>query len=616
LLASATFTNETASGWQEVDFSTPVAITAGTTYVASYHTSGGYSANDGYFDTVHTNQELTAPASGSSGGNGVYTYGIGSLFPTHTFDADNYWVDVVFNDGSGQPIHANNDSGFATPEGAPLSIPASALLANDTDTSGASLSVSGVSNPSNGSVSYDPNAKTITFTPASGYAGPASFSYSVTDGQNSASATVSLTVDAPLTTQTLFNVGDTPTQVTVNDHSSVELGVKFAASANGTITGIRFYKGSQNTGTHVGDLWTATGTLLASATFTNETASGWQEVDFANPVAITAGTTYVASYHTGGNYSATDNYFATAHTNQELTAPSSAASGGNGVYAYGTGSLFPNQTFDADNYWVDLVFDGAQGLVASNDSGFTATTNTTLSIAASALLANDTDSSGAKLSISGVSNPSNGAVKYDPTSETISFTPLANYTGPAEFSYSVSDGQGDTASAKVDLVVSDASLFGTARTPSIVSVDDPSPVELGMKFETSENGSITGIRFYKGPENTGPHTADLWTTTGTLLASATFTNETATGWQEADFSSPVSVTAGTTYIAAYHTQGDYSADPNLFANAVTNGPLTAPASSTSGGNGVYAYGANDLFPSSTFNSTSYAVDPLFRPQSG
>jgi hypothetical protein len=83
--------------------------------------------------------------------------------------------------------------------------------------------------------------------------------------------------------------------VTVNDPNSVELGFKFQASTNGSIMGVEFYKGPQNTGTHVADLWTATGTLLATATFTNETASRWQQVNFSNPVAITAGTTYVAS---------------------------------------------------------------------------------------------------------------------------------------------------------------------------------------------------------------------------------------------------------------------------------------------------------------------------------
>src|SRR5262249_31248353 len=56
---------------------------------------------------------------------------------------------------------------------------------------------------------------------------------------------------------------------------SLEVGVKFTSDVSGVITGIRFYKGSLNTGTHVGHLWTASGQLLNSATFTNETASGW-----------------------------------------------------------------------------------------------------------------------------------------------------------------------------------------------------------------------------------------------------------------------------------------------------------------------------------------------------
>ena len=70
--------------------------------------------------------------------------------------------------------------------------------------------------------------------------------------------------------------------------SSVELGVKFRSDVAGTITGIRFYKASTNTGTHVGNLWSSTGTNLATATFSGESASGWQQVNFATPVAITA----------------------------------------------------------------------------------------------------------------------------------------------------------------------------------------------------------------------------------------------------------------------------------------------------------------------------------------
>ena len=79
------------------------------------------------------------------------------------------------------------------------------------------------------------------------------------------------------------------------------------------MTGIRFYKASTNSGTHIGSLWSASGTLLASATFTGESASGWQQVNFSTPVAIAASTTYIAGYLApNGHYSDTSNGFATA----------------------------------------------------------------------------------------------------------------------------------------------------------------------------------------------------------------------------------------------------------------------------------------------------------------
>ncbi|MBP1688536.1 MAG: hypothetical protein H6Q33_4679, partial [Deltaproteobacteria bacterium] len=143
-----------------------------------------------------------------------------------------------------------------------------------------------------------------------------------------------------------------------NDGGAVELGVKFRASVAGTITGIRFYKGATNTGTHVGSLWTSTGTLLGQVAFTNETASGWQQATFASPVAITANTTYVASYHTnGGNYSYNLNYFASSGvTNDPLIALANGIDGGNGLYRYSSASAFPDRTWSSTNYWVDVVF--------------------------------------------------------------------------------------------------------------------------------------------------------------------------------------------------------------------------------------------------------------------
>lgn len=60
------------------------------------------------------------------------------------------------------------------------------------------------------------------------------------------------------------------------DTASVTLGLTFYSDVSGSVTGVRFYKGPHNTGTHVGDLWSSTGAKLAEVVLLGETASGWQ----------------------------------------------------------------------------------------------------------------------------------------------------------------------------------------------------------------------------------------------------------------------------------------------------------------------------------------------------
>jgi hypothetical protein len=99
------------------------------------------------------------------------------------------------------------------------------------------------------------------------------------------------------TPATIWPATATPATPDVGSDSPIELGVRFYSDTPGYITGIRFYKSSANTGTHIGNLWSSNGTLLATATFSSETASGWQQVNFSKSVAIAANTAYVASYH-------------------------------------------------------------------------------------------------------------------------------------------------------------------------------------------------------------------------------------------------------------------------------------------------------------------------------
>jgi hypothetical protein len=173
-------------------------------------------------------------------------------------------------------------------------------------------------------------------------------------------AGVSVTVGAATSNCpcTLWPASAVPATLADPDTVGVTLGVRVTVLRDGRISGVRFYKASTNTGTHIGALWSTSGQLLAQATFTNETTSGWQQVNFATPVAVKAGTTVVAGYFAPrGRYSSSLDYFAaSATTSGPLVAPQSVTGAGNGLYRYGSSLAFPNATWRATNYWVDVVF--------------------------------------------------------------------------------------------------------------------------------------------------------------------------------------------------------------------------------------------------------------------
>jgi hypothetical protein len=417
---------------------------------------------------------------------------------------------------------------------------------------------------------------------------------------------VGVSTNSTTARSTLFGITTVPDIETDTDMNSVELGVKFSASTAGAVTGVRFWKDSINIGTHTASLWTSTGQLLASTTFANETASGWQEVLFSQPVQIAAGVTYVASYHNNQCYSDGGAYFSNPLTQGPLTAPANA-----GVYAYSNSVIFPSNTYNGDNYWVDVVF------TASPPNGPPAITSPST--------ASGTVGAGFSYQITATNNPPSfnatglpAGLSINTATGLISGTP----TSAGSFSVALSaTNVAGTGSATLALVIgpasgsTTASLFSPGNTPSIVTVSDPNAVNLGVKFQASTNGTITGVRFYKGPQNTGTHIGNLWSASGTLLATATFTNETASGWQQVNFSNSISIMPNTTYIASYHTNtGEYSADGNYFSNSLTNGPLSAPSSASSGGNGVYAYSGSNVFPNNTYNANNYWVDVVFKGQ--
>lgn len=794
LLAQATFANESASGWQTVTFSQPVDITPGTTYVASYHAPNGhYSVTPGGFTTAVDNGLLHAAANGTTP-NGLYAYGGSPTFPRDSYNASNYWVDVLFTPmaapGQVTGVSATAGRRSATvswsapstggrvttydvvPYVGSTAQPATTVAAPATSTTIGGLDPSTsytfmvrASNPNgNGPLSAPSNAITplppiapdapttvaaaagaasarVTWTAPASDGGTPITGYTVTPYLG-ATALPPTTVAGSATSATVtglsngssyaFDVtatnaagsatsarspavtpGDTvldftsPATADANDRDAVELGVKFKSDQDGVVTGVRFYKSTANTGTHVGSLWTAGGTLLARATFSGESASGWETADFDQPVAVTAGTTYIASYHApNGHYAATGSVFSSPVDNPPLHTIANAVSA-NGVYAYASTPTYPNNDFNATNYWVDVLFTptavpgqvtgvtataghaaatvswtppssggtptsydvipyiGTTAQTAKTVSGSPLATSTTVSGLTPGtaytfkVRASNTNGPGPLSAASNAVTPQSAVAPGAPTgvvaaagesSAHVSWTAPASDGGTAITGYTVTPYAGATAlpATTAGASATSASVTGLADgtaytfkvtatnavgstdsaasasatpghtlldfgTPDRIDSGDPDAIEVGVKFTADQAGVVTGVRFYKSAANTGTHVATLWTAGGTQLARATVSGESDSGWQTVDFAQPVTLTAGTTYIASYHApNGHYSATGSMFATAIDAPPLHTIANSVSG-NGVYGTSSTPTFPNNSFNATNYWVDVLFTP---
>ncbi|TDQ05513.1 DUF4082 domain-containing protein [Labedaea rhizosphaerae] len=434
-----------------------------------------------------------------------------------------------------------------------------------------------------------------------------------------ATRTVNVTVGAQQCPCTLFQ-NSAPTTVDSADGSAIEVGTKFTTSVNATVTGVRFYKATTNTGTHTGSIWNSAGARLVTGTFTGESASGWQTLNFTTPLQIRAGQTYVVSYTApNGHYSVDAGYFTGKGAGiVPLTAPATGGvAGGNGVFRYGSG--FPSDSFNGGNYWVDPVVTTATAdnvaPTVSSTAPASGATGAYTDGTVSATFSESVDPASVQFTLKAGSTGVPGTLTVD--DKVATFTPTALLAANTTYTATVTaaDGFGNVmASPKTWSFTTGAgaapcpcSLFGV-QTPGIADAGDGSDVELGVKFTTSVNATVTGVKFYKSAANTGSHTGSLWTSSGTRLATGTYTGESASGWQTLTFSSPVQITAGQTYVASYRTPtGHYAADGGYFATkGAGRGVVTAPSSPSAGGQGVFEYGGG--FPSNSYNSTNYWVD--------
>ncbi|MEU5695145.1 DUF4082 domain-containing protein, partial [Actinosynnema sp. NPDC020468] len=636
LLASGTFANETASGWQTLLFTTPVTVQANTTYVVSYYAPNGhYSATQRYFLAQGATYGATrALANGVDGANGVFKYGAGGGFPSSSYNGSNYWVDVVYRNGlngdtTPPTLNARTPAVDATNIGVntPLSLvfsepvdPASTQIWL-TDPGGAKLA---------GSVSMSGDQKTVTWTPNGALKPRTRYTASVlladVNGNAMPSAatwsfTTSTVAACPCS---LFSKATEPSVTSAEDTGLYELGVRFKANTSGTVTAVKFYKSSDNTGTHTGSLWSAAGVRLATGTFTGETGSGWQTLTFAKPVVVTPGATYVASYTApNGHYAIDHEYFQrTAADSPPLLAARNSEDTPNGVFMPGGG--FPTLSYQGNNYWVDVDYQPSSDTTAPVTTGHTPLTDATAvdpSAPVTASFDEPVDLGYSEVVVTGPRGTAlAGAVTRSSDQQTVVWTPSAPLAPGTRYTASVkaADAGGNLMAAPVTwsfttgAAACPCSVFSQASVPGTPAVAEGGGYELGMRFKPTTNGSVTGVRFYKGPGNTGQHTGSVWSSTGGLLATGTFGAESAGGWQTLTFTSPLAVTAGSTYVVSYFApNGHYALDTSFFADntTITTGPLTAPAHSAEAANGVFNTGAG--FPNTSSAGNNYWVDVLF-----
>ncbi len=601
-LGTVTFTSETASGWQQATFASPIAITAGTTYIASYHTSTGhYAATVNGFSSAVNSPPLHALASGSSGGNGVYAQSSSSVFPTKTWSASNYWVDVVFTSGAADTtrptVSAVTPASGAT--GVATTTTVTARFSEAMKASTITPSTITLRNSSNATVAatvaYNSTTYTATLTPSAALANSATYTATITGGSSgvtdaagnplasnytwsfttaaAAADTTPPTVSAVTPTSGATGVATTTT-VTARFSEAMKAStitpstITLRNSSNATVAATVAYDSTTYTAT-----LTPNAALANSATYTTTITGG------AGGVTDAAGNPLVS------NYSWSFTTTAAADTTPPTVSAVTPASGATGV---GTSTT----------------------VTARFSEAMKASTISTSTIV--------------------LRNPSNAmvsaTVSYNSTTFTATLTPSAALAASTMYTATVFGGSsGVTDAAGNPLANNFTWSFTTAAasgscpcslwTPSTTVGPEDAEVaqlELGVKFQSDVSGYITAVRFYKYAQNTGTHIGNLWSSSGTLLGRATFSAETASGWQQVTFASPIAINANTTYVASYHTTaGRYAATTSGFTNAVNSPPLHALSSSASGGNGVYAQSSSSVFPTQSYNAANYWVDVVF-----
>ena len=485
-------------------------------------------ATGGTVALAGTTVTFTPTANTSGTGGFDYTISDGTLTSTAR-------VTVTVTPVNDAPVAVADT--VTTAEDTVATIAAATLLANDSDPDG-TPTITAVSNATSGTVSLA--GTTITFTPAANFSGAAGFDYTISDGTLTATAHVTVTVtpvnDAPVAVaDTVTTAEDTVATIAAatllaNDSDPDGTTPTISAVSNatgGTVslagTTITFTPTANFSGTAGFDYTITDGTLTATAHVT-------VSVTAANDAPVATDDTVTTAEDTVATIAAAT--LLANDSDPDGTTPTisavSAATNGTVALAGTTITFTPTADFSGTAGFDYTITDGTltatahvtvtvtpvnDGPVAVDD--FTSTNQDTPAIIPDAsLLANDTDVDGPALTVSAVSNPTNGTVTHVGT--TVTFTPTTGFTGTAGFDYTITDGT-LTSTAHVTVSVGNVNDAPVAVADAVSTDEDTAAVISGATLTGNDTDPDSDPLFVSAVSNPTNGTVTL------VLGVVTFT---------------------------------------------------------------------------------------------
>ena len=577
-LATVTFSNETASGWQTQNLATPLQLQPGPVYVISVNINAFYVATTSGLATQVSSGQLHSVADGS---NGVFGSAAG-VFPNSSYKSTNYFVDllVVPVVGASAPaVISTSPVDGAT--GVARSASVSATFSRGMDSATISGSTFGLFAPDGSqvpaAVAYNASTSTASLTPSSLLAVGTTYTAKLTTGAHASDGTpLAAALQWSFTTSSLPPPAITRT---LPAGGAGDAGVGAAPRAE-------FSKALDPATVNAGTFTLSGPGGLVAASVSYDAAG--QAATLTPSAALSAGATYTARLD--GSIAATDGSTLGTPFSWTFTVPSSPppllsvggvpTAGATGVSKLGPFTAVFSRAVDASS-----VSSATVRLRAADSSLVPAT------------------------------------VAYDPASLTAALTPSSPLADTSVYTLEVTTGvRGSDGGYLVTQAnrgfttgVCPCQLFPLALAPvrtTVPSADGhgSSSYELGVKVTVDQPMLLSSIRFYKDGRETGVHTGNVWTSSGVKLATAIFGNETASGWQQQALATPLQLQPGTVYVISVNINAYYVATSAGLATQFSSGPLHSVAD---GADGVYAL-TGGSFPSQTWNSTNYFVDVLIQ----